>query len=164
MIKGRWSRDGFKVKSDRKSRLKSNFIFCKKYKIIILKVELKNSFDGIRETFNTIVLKKSTFSKGVGHHTNCVIGGQGFKPYLPSMCLNMKFVLNPYECVVNSSGRMVVQSPSGFSDSVAPPHRVGSPPPLGGGVGQVGLNVPLRQKEKKFLSPRFLGFWISIFD
>ena len=39
------------------------------------------------------------------------VGGQGFKPRLPSMCLNMRSVLNSCGWLVYRSGPMVVKSP-----------------------------------------------------
>ena len=56
--------------------------------------------------------REPTPSRGVGHYINCDLGGQGFKycrfKYcLPSSCLNMRFILNPYGCVVHLSGGLV---------------------------------------------------------
>ena len=46
-----------------------------------------------------------TPNRGIGHHINCGVEGQGFKPCLPSICFYIRFVLkNSHGCVVHPSG------------------------------------------------------------
>ena len=56
--------------------------------------------------------------RGIDHHLNCGVGGQGSN-LIPSLCLYMRLVLNPYGCVMHLSNLMVVQSHQVFRISQA---------------------------------------------